>query len=48
MVFALILKRIPAVNVFSIRHLDAREAVTRFGAGHINGAILVTTETAKP
>lgn len=31
-------------QVQEIRHLDARDATTRFGTGHSNGAILVTTK----
>lgn len=30
-------------DVQEIRYLDARQATTRFGTGHTNGAILVTT-----
>ena len=31
-------------QVQEIRYLDARDATTRFGTGHSNGAILVTTK----
>jgi len=37
------LKNLRPPEVQEIRHLDSRQATTRFGTGHSNGAILVTT-----
>ena len=39
---------IPVVNVESIRHLDGIEAAARYGGGHDQGAILVTTQRSGP
>lgn len=37
------LRTIPADAVRHIEHLDSREATSRFGTGHVGGAILVRT-----
>ncbi|HWP83534.1 MAG TPA: hypothetical protein VNN76_12880 [Bacteroidota bacterium] len=38
------LRAIAASNVAEIRFIDSHEATTRFGTGHTNGAILVTSK----
>jgi hypothetical protein len=38
------LRTIVASSVLMIRHLNASDATTRFGAGHAGGAILVQTQ----
>lgn len=37
------MRGIPTSIVTEIRHMDAREATTRWGAGHGNGAIMIST-----
>lgn len=39
------MEQIPAANVLEIRYLDSTDATMRFGTGHTDGAILVTTRT---
>lgn len=38
------LRSVAAGSVLEIRHLDARDATTRFGTGHAGGALLVRTK----
>ena len=38
------LRDIQTVEIETMQFLDARQATFRFGAGHVNGAILVTTK----
>jgi hypothetical protein len=42
------LRTIPVPSVESIRHLDGIEAAARYGLGHDQGAILVTTHHGGP
>jgi hypothetical protein len=37
------LDRLSSSQLAEIRFLDSREATTRFGSGHVSGAIMVTT-----
>lgn len=39
------MEQIPAATVLEIRYLDSTDATMRFGTGHTDGAILVTTRT---
>ena len=42
------LRRLPTMTIFSIRRYTGTEAQTRFGVGHSNGVIAVTTGSDKP
>jgi hypothetical protein len=37
------LRSLPIENISEIRYVDARDATTRYGTGHANGVIEVTT-----
>lgn len=41
-----LLRNIPAVTIFSVRHLNGVDAQARFGGGHSEGAILIATKPA--
>lgn len=42
------LRQITASAIVTIRHLDAADATSRFGTGHGQGAILVSTRPDEP